>query len=200
GDDTIYVAAGAGIANGGDGNDTIYAHDEAHGGSGDDIIYVDSPYWGTSEITGDDGNDTITGSGDVDHIDGGAGNDTIDGGAGDDVLNAGAGDDVLTGGSGSDRFVFTGGGHDTVTDLQAGEIVEVDGYQAAQSIVQAGSDVIVKLSADDQITFENTDVATVTDAVQFGPPTNDVIGGGPGIDTLHGYGGNDTISGNGGND
>src|SRR5207248_2149936 len=54
--------------------------------------------------------------------------------------------------------------------------------------------------SDDQITFQNTDVATVQAGLQFLPPTDDTLTGGDGDDYLRGYGGNDTISGNGGND
>jgi Ca2+-binding RTX toxin-like protein len=199
GDDILYTATNTfAVANGGDGNDTIYAHGEIHGGAGDDTIHVVDSYY-PGPVTGDDGNDTIFGSNNADHIDGGAGNDSIDGGAGNDVLIGGPGDDVLTGGAGADRFIV-GTGHDTVTDLNATEIVEIDGYQNAQSVTQVGSDVVVVLSSADQITFSNTDVTSVQAAIQFGPPTDDVIGGTSGDDTLHGYGGNDTILGYGGND
>ena len=65
------------IADGGDGNDTIYGStnpDDIKGGSGDDLLY------GLDD------------------------EDNLDGGDGADLLVGGAGDDGLTGGPGADRF------------------------------------------------------------------------------------------------
>ena len=100
-----------------------------------------------------------------------------------------------------DQFVFgLTDGQDTITDLTSGDTVIVNGYAAAQSVDQVGSDVVVVFSGTDQITFENTNVATVTAAMSFAPPTDDLIYGTQGDDTLHGYGGNDTLVGQDGND
>jgi Ca2+-binding RTX toxin-like protein len=74
------------------------------------------------------GNDTIIGRNTGGVLNGGAGNDTIRGGTGSDVLIGGAGADRLTGGAGNDIFVFRDGfGHDTVTDLQAGDTLDLRG-------------------------------------------------------------------------
>ena len=75
-------------------------------------------------LSGLDGNDTL---------DGGAGNDTLSGGAGNDILYAGARSDVLSGGSGNDRFLVEGRGfgQDTITDLAAGDVIDVSALNVA---------------------------------------------------------------------
>jgi Ca2+-binding RTX toxin-like protein len=173
GDDTLYTNANTfAIANGGDGNDTIYAHGEIHGGAGDDVIHIVDSYY-PGPVTGDDGNDTITGSYGADQIDAGAGNDTIDGGAGNDVLHSGAGDDTLTGGTGNDQF-FVGDGNDVVTDFSAGDSLSLQSGFSANSISQAGSDVVVALDNGNQLTLRNTDVATVKTALESSVKLNDM--------------------------
>ena len=178
GDDTLYTdLVGAGVAHGGDGNDTIFL----------------SYHYGAGQFsTGDAGNDTIHGSDTSDAIDGGADNDTIEGGAGNDLL---------TGGAGNDIFLFQpGDGKDEITDFASGDVVQIDGYSSPQSITQVGSDVVVVFSTADQITFRNTDVATVEVGLQSATPTDDVLTGSSNDDHLRGYAGNDTISGLDGND
>jgi Ca2+-binding RTX toxin-like protein len=116
------------------------------------------------------------------------------------------GNDTLTGGGGNDTFLFgTGGGKDQITDFSTGDILQISGYTAAQSIVQSGSNVIVTLSASDTITLQNTDVATVQAGIQFDTGTGGGGGGTPGgptggDDTLTGTARGDTIDGLGGND
>ena len=211
GDDTIYTPLGEvlAVANGGDGNDTIYSNYQAHGGAGNDIINLEFGYYGLT-ATGDSGDDTINGSDIADTIEGddgndvlhgGGGDDAIDGGTGVDIISGGAGNDTLTGGADSDSFIFgQGDGQDVITDFTSGDSVEVDGYDSARSITQSGADVVVVFSDGDQITFNNTDVATVEAGLHFAPPTDDTLNGGSGDDRLFGYGGNDTINGNDGND
>jgi Ca2+-binding RTX toxin-like protein len=198
------------VINGGDGGDTIYTNHVAHGGAGDDFIYLSYGYYGIVG-TGDDGNDSIIGSDGSDTISGGAGNDLLDGGGLDDTVSGGTGNDTLTGGGGNDTFQFAkGDGQDNITDFSGGDTLNVDGYYSAQSITQVGSDVLVILSSSDQITFQNTDVATVQAGLQFDnppPPVTltgtsgaDALTGGAGNDTLDGLGGNDTLNGGAGAD
>ncbi|PTS81665.1 MULTISPECIES: family 16 glycosylhydrolase [unclassified Caulobacter] len=85
-----------------------------------------------------------------------------------------AGNDVLVGGGGSDLFVFgTGSGHDVITDFTSGassglDYVRLQGYglttfeavRAAMS--QVGTDVVLRLSATDDITFRSTSVDSFT--------------------------------------
>jgi Ca2+-binding RTX toxin-like protein len=73
--------------------------------------------------------------------------------------------------------------------------VEIDGYDSAESITQVGTDVLVSFSDADQITFQNTDVATVQAGLQFGIAVDDILTGGPEADFLRGFGGDDTIIG-----
>ena len=79
-------------------------------------------------IVGDAGNDFINSLG---------GTDAIDGGAGDDVLDGGTGSNFLTGGAGHDTFFLDGRTGEpvwsTVTDLEAGELVTVWGWQSGRS-------------------------------------------------------------------
>ena len=155
-----------------------------------------------ARITGTSGNDTLTGTNDADAIEGRGGADTI---------NGLGGNDTLQGGAGNDKFRFeAGGGKDTITDLAAGELVQISGYSSAQSISQVGSGVVVILSSADQITFSNTNVATVQAAVQYltppppppvsGTSGNDNLVGTANADQLLGLAGNDTLDGLAGND
>src|SRR4051812_22573442 len=128
-------------------------------------------------IKGTGGNDTLAGTSAADLISAGTGNDTISGGGGNDAIDGGdgadvisgdTGDDTLKGGVGTDTFVFAAGdGKDTITDLTAGETVEIHDYTAAQSITQVGTGVVVVFSASDQITFQNASVATVQAVLHF---------------------------------
>ncbi|CAN5155177.1 hypothetical protein BH10PSE4_BH10PSE4_07270 [soil metagenome] len=84
------------------------------------------------------------------------------------------GNDVLVGGGGSDTYVFsTGSGHDVITDFMAGtgagsDIVRLQNYgmttfsQVKAAMTQVGADVVLKLSATDDVTFRNTTVETFT--------------------------------------
>jgi Ca2+-binding RTX toxin-like protein len=173
GNDTLYTNANTfAVANGGGGNDTIYAHGEIHGGAGDDTIHVVDSYY-PGPVTGEDGNDTIYGSDHADHIDGGAGNDTIDGGGGDDILISGVGEDDLTGGAGNDQF-FVGDGNDVITDFSASDGLHIQAGFSADSVQQAGSDVVIALSNGDQLTIQNSDVATIKAALQSSVSLNDI--------------------------
>ena len=163
-------------------------------------------------LAGLGGADTLSGFDGDDLLQGGAGADELDGGLGNDTLQGGTGSDQLEGGGGTHLFKFQlGDGSDTVVDLTAGETVQINGYTAAQSITQAGPNVVLVLSGTDQLTFSNTTVAAVQAAVQFngglvltgtdGPDTltgtefDDTISGGFGPDTISGLGGNDTLDG-----
>lgn len=106
--------------------------------------------------------DRLNGTESSDTINGLEGADQINGNGGNDTLSGGEDRDTLTGGAGVDTFVFAAGdGEDTITDLAAGETVQISGYSAARSLVQSGTSVVVTLSNDDRITFQNTTVATV---------------------------------------
>ena len=76
-------------------------------------------------MSGGDGDDSIDGGGGNDNLHGDAGRDTLIGGDGNDTLDGGQDDDQLTGGDGDDVFVYSGG-HDTITDFNAGNTGPLD--------------------------------------------------------------------------
>jgi serralysin len=176
-------------------------------------------FTGTSaadHIIGTTAADIIRGYGGSDLLEGRAGADKIYGAAGNDTLNGGTGNDTLTGGTGRDVFLFSAGdGSDVITDLGAGDSVKITGYASAQSVAQAGTNVVVTFSASDTVTFSNATVATVQAALQFGSgggsgggaagtitgtANGDVLNGTAGNDIIYGLGGYDVIHGGGGND
>jgi Ca2+-binding RTX toxin-like protein len=214
GNDIVYgTRFSYAVASGGAGDDTIYVYggNQAHGDAGNDTILVMESSTGSgAHVTGGAGNDRITGNPRADWLEGNDGVDVLHGAGGDDLLEGGAdadvvsgdtGNDTLTGGAGNDTFRFgAADGQDTITDFASGDIVEVDGYGSAQSITQVGNDVVVVFSATDQITFQNTNVATVQGGLVFGAAVGDTLTGGPEDDFLRGFGGNDTIISGDGND
>ncbi len=129
GNDTLTTNAGTfAIADGGDGDDTIFAHGEIYGGAGHDTITVESGTF-PGRVDGGDGNDLITvGPGAIGRIAGGAGADTLTGNSGDDQLASGdflVGSTVVVDDAGTERDRLMGGaGHDV---LSAGFGDDVDG-------------------------------------------------------------------------
>jgi Ca2+-binding RTX toxin-like protein len=209
GNDTLYANPNSfAVADGGDGDDTIYSAGTTYGGAGNDTIILSFSSYAFGPVHGDDGDDHITGSYGSDSIYGDSGNDTIDGGDYADTLTGGTGADTLTGGSGNDRFVYSvGDGADVITDIADGDVVEVHGFAATQSMNQVGSDVVVVFGAGDQITFSNSDITTVRFALELvdAPPPvgtegDDILMGSSGYDVIDGLGGNDIIYGRGADD
>ncbi len=123
GDDYLHGEGGDDDLRGDDRNDHLYGgtgFDTLQGGFGHDYLYAND---GNDTLLGDDGDDWLIGDG---------GNDTLTGGAGIDRLWGGADDDILTGGSGADWFLFrTGFGRDTITDLEAADVIDVRGFGAS---------------------------------------------------------------------
>ena len=119
-----------------------------------------------NSLSGGDGNDSIDGGGGNDNLHGDAGRDTLIGGDGNDTLDGGQDDDQLTGGDGDDVFVYSGG-HDTITDFNAGNTGPLDDDDTTNNdfIDLSGYyDKIFDLRADyedngilDQSNFETTD-------------------------------------------
>ena len=179
------------------------------GGAGTDALVSIEALIGSAfadSLTGGSGVDTFYGMDGNDLLVGNAGADTLGGLAGDDILNGGTGADYLIGGAGNDTFQFAAGdGQDIVHDLASGDIVRIAGFTSAQSTTQVGADVVLTLSATDQITFKNSTVSTVQAAIQWASPVNgtegnDILTGGSGPDDLRGLGGNDQIDGGAGDD
>lgn len=141
GDDSITVALGvpAVYVNGGGGNDTIVASNNAddtlRGGNGNDSVSGSG-----------DGNELLQGAAGSDTLVAGAGRDTLVGGAGPDSLIGGAGVDLLEGGGGSDTLVG-GGPHSTLS-----------GGAGTDSILGGGNNQLLSGGAgNDTITGNPTD-------------------------------------------
>ena len=174
GDDYIDGGSGSDRLDGGDGFDMLSYFDsllpvlvDLQAGTGTTAREHDIVA-GFELVAGSRGGDTLLGTSGGDALDGFVGNDSLDGRAGDDALLGGRGNDTLTGGAGSDRFLFNlGDGQDEVTDLGAGDTIEVYGYAAALSVTQVGDDVLLSLSKDDTILLRHATVAGVQAALSF---------------------------------
>jgi Ca2+-binding RTX toxin-like protein len=209
GNDAFYDFAGAGVTlAGGAGND-LYRVVSATGpaivenaGEGTDTVLVARglSYTLGANIESLKVADAL-GSGEVAILTGNDLNNRIIGSSGSDTINGMGGNDTLTGGGGNDTFLFAaGGGRDVITDLTGGDVVKISGYSAAQSLTQAGADVVLTLSGTDKVTFSNASLATVQAALQFDPAAGSTITGTNGGDTLTGTAGDDVIKGLGGYD
>jgi Ca2+-binding RTX toxin-like protein len=141
------------------------------GAGGADILDGRS---GNDTILGGTGDDSLTGGMGADLLDGGDGADVLSGGLGADTLIGGAGDDVLTGGTEGDVFVFgPGSGSDTITDFAAGSGADRDVIKFDRAVFadyasvlanasQVGSDVVISLGSNFNLTLQNVDTATMT--------------------------------------
>ena len=110
-----------GVIDGGSGNDTLLAgnnadsisggtgSDSINSGGGDDIIFGNNDH---DTIFAGDGQDVVYGGSGNDRMWGGAGDDTLEGSTGYDVIRGGDGDDNITGGTNGDT-IYGGNGADT---------------------------------------------------------------------------------------
>jgi len=98
-------------------------------------------------------------------------NNILTGNVGNDTLVAGSGTDVLTGGGGSDLFVLDHAGSATIMDFATGvggDAFQVDAPQfqtfndVLAAMAQIGPDVVLTISADSSITFENAALGSFT--------------------------------------
>jgi Ca2+-binding RTX toxin-like protein len=112
----------------------------------------------------------------------GTGNVSIVGGSGNDLFLAGAGADTFTAGHGSNIFAFfagSTGGHDVITDFQAGDALYLIGYAStgsASSLQNAAtvdaSGVTLTLSDSTKITFANlTNASSLNGDILYVPRT-----------------------------
>ena len=150
----------------------------------DSGIQVGINYQGSSEgetvtgsnhsdtLLGNEGADTLEGLGGRDGLSGGAGDDTLDGGAGDDSLRGGEGHDTLTGGAGDDTFFFEGTfGHDTVTDFNSGDNIDLSGFTHIKGLEDLS---ITMVNGDTVITVSETvesESGTSAETVEYGSIT-----------------------------
>ncbi len=140
------------------------------------------------------------------------------------TIDGGAGNDVMTGGTGDSYRFDAGSGYDVITDFHTGartsvqvnpDTVQLSGYkqftsftQVKAAMTQSGSNVILKLDANDSIMFDNTTIAsfsadnfllassvnTATMTKTFDDEFNSLSASGGGLTTLwrtdYGWGGN----------
>lgn len=130
-----------------------------------------SAYTHTMVVTGADGNDSLTG---------GSGGDTLSGDNGNDTLTGGTGNDTMTGGAGANTFNVDSD-TDTITDLKAGDILNVS----------ANAYAYVSLLDLSTATVSNAGSIWITDA----SGGDDLIVGSSGLDYIDAGAGNDTIIG-----
>jgi len=86
-------------------NDTA-AKMNANGGDGNDVLYAGT---GGDALQGGANNDTLIGRGGNDFLDGGNDDDYIRGGAGNDIIFGGSGNDLIYGDQGNDSISGDGG-------------------------------------------------------------------------------------------
>lgn len=162
GDDRIQLNGSAGLANGGEGNDTLIGNaqnDTLKGGTGDDLMRGEG---GSDSMWGQDGNDTMAG---------GAGNDRMVGGEDSDVLIGGNGDDTLTGDGkdltdSADIFVFDmNDGNDRVLDFDQYDSVELIGDGSVSYNMTVSGTTVFLTYGTTTVTFLNA--AAVLDATDI---------------------------------
>lgn len=140
--------------------DIFFAHDRTGGTEADNTLTGDAE---RNLLTGGDGRDFLFGRG---------GDDALFGGAGDDMLFGGAGDDELEGGAGADVFRLSRvSGADTISDLEAGDIIEVD-IGAPHGTMDAwfsttGTMTTVTLGYDIVFYVSGGDAEMISDALVF---------------------------------
>ncbi|WP_068117369.1 calcium-binding protein [Tropicimonas marinistellae] len=167
GDDDVITGFGDDFIYGGTGNDHInsaHGNDTLVGGAGNDVLWAS---YGNDTLIGGAGNDNLYGG----HWDTGFTN-TYSGGSGDDVLFASAGDDVMEGGAGADTFRYMSdrdflgrGGHDTITDYEQEDTILFIGGFGVESVAQVGSDVVLSMGPDSDLTVLNTTIDLVLDDI-----------------------------------
>ena len=126
------------------------AADDLSGGPGPDVML------------GGFGDDTIKGAGGSDRLLGFGDDDILIGNSGADTLVGAAGDDTLTGGAGPDVFEF-GAGNDVITDLGAGDVVDLTAnfrteafWKLVARMEVDGADTVLRFDADTSLRFAQT--------------------------------------------
>jgi Ca2+-binding RTX toxin-like protein len=146
GNDYLAGDSQADLLDGGIGNDTL------NGNAGNDILQ------------GMDGNDTLTDNSGTALFNGGAGADTITGGASAEIYLSGLGNDTYTTGAGNDVILFNkGDGQDTfATGGTGSDTLSLGGNFAYSdlSFSKSSNDLILNVSATDQVTFKDWYAAT----------------------------------------
>jgi Ca2+-binding RTX toxin-like protein len=177
----VFVDLNAGIASGGDGNDTLVSVENALGSVFNDQLYA---YSGGSRLVGNGGNDLIFGRRGDDWLQGNSGNDQLRGDAGNDRLEGGDGVDLMFGGTGADSF-DGGDGFDRVGFFH---------FSATQGVVAS---LVTQTILNDG--FGNAETMVSVEALGPGTALADHFTGDDNANYLLGDRG-DTLIGNGGDD
>ena len=154
-----------------------------HGLDGDDEIRLQTAVTVSTELFGDNGDDTIFGGAGTDVIYGGNGNDDIFGRNGRDFLFGQAGDDLVLGMNGNDE-IYGSSGVDRLSGGTGNDLIEGGSFNDT-ILGGAGNDTLRGNTGDDDIN---------------GGSGNDLLFGNENNDTIFGLGGNDTIFGGSEND
>ena len=145
---TVNLATGSATDNG---TDTISNIQEVIGSNWSDDVLTASAA-GQTLIAGAGGLTTMNGAA--------AGDDTF-------VLGPGGGTTSL-GGNGNHVVLQIGGGAQTVYGFNAADVLTIYGYASANSIIQAGTSVEIRLSEQDMIVLQNTSVSQINSSdVQY---------------------------------
>jgi Ca2+-binding RTX toxin-like protein len=99
---------------------------DVRGDGGGDVILGSPGYGNVSlELHGNDGNDFLVGGDGPDELWGWDGDDTLLGGDGDDYFLPGPGSNVIQGGAGIDEYTLGRDAHDSITDYELWERIDV---------------------------------------------------------------------------
>ncbi|MDZ7909874.1 MAG: calcium-binding protein [Gemmobacter sp.] len=198
GDDVLHAGHDGAEISGDDGNDRLFAEDNAasvvlYGGAGDDYLRAK-----TSE------NATLHGGGGNDEIDsdGTSSDDIIHGDAGSDTIRAGGGADLILGGDGRDRIttqsgkdtVYGGGGQDSIDGKNDHDRL-YGGADHDRIMGGNGFDRLWGEGGNDRL-YGGSERTRPFDS----PFDNDQLFGGAGNDLLYGAKGSDLLAGGGGAD
>jgi Ca2+-binding RTX toxin-like protein len=214
GSDLLIFSAGGGVADGGDGNDTLYfvgpdggsvldyddftAGGASHvniewfgllGGTGNDTLVGG---WRDDELYAGPGDDSISGGDSWDWITGDAGRDTVFGGADDDWIEGNEGDDYLRGDAGDDEILGGDGFDDTHGNI--GNDTVHGGNGPDWVVGGQGADLLYG-DDDHDVVYGNLANDTV-----HGGVGNDWVRGGQGDDSILAGAGDDFVAGDRGND
>ena len=128
--------------------------DFMYGGNGNDTMFGGG---GADFMAGGNDDDILHGGNDDDELRGGHGDDILFADAGDDILRGGHGDDTMTGGSGGDTFAIGhNSGHDTITDWEAGDLLDfsdLGSFDLHAAASADGDNLVIALSKHASVTL-----------------------------------------------
>ncbi|PHO02091.1 hypothetical protein CSC82_20455 [Rhodobacteraceae bacterium 4F10] len=216
GHDVITLSHG--IAEGGDGNDTITSSSDSPklilGGFGNDLLGGSA---GADTLSGNSGNDTIYAGEEGDSIVGGSGQDVLFGEAGNDTIDPGTGVDTISSGEGFDIIQSSAAGLDRtlIQDFHSDDIIHIanesfvgtpsfrfDGFETTLSIqfAEVGtSGITIRFAGD--LTEATPDVLQQSEHIEIyyaifrGTDGNDTLPGNTHGNFIEGLEGHDSLMG-----